>query len=510
MQRRLANALWLHQLKVRENEGITSKISHAFEKGKGIITNAQVHRNKRFVLNIDLQDFFPSFHFGRVRGYFQKNRHFQLNDEVSTVLAQLTCYEGSLPQGAPTSPILANLISQIMDMRILKIAQKYRLDYTRYADDLTFSTNDWKFADTHPAFYQEIEHEIQASGFLINEEKTNFMYGNSRKLVTGLVVNQKVNVIHPYYRNVRAMAHSLYQTGFFIRNGKRGTLNQLEGMFSFINQLDRHNNTHHPDESSNKSKQAFRNLNGREKQYQKFLFYKYFYANQKPLIVTEGKTDIRYIKAALKSFYTQFPDLIGQSKNNTFEFRVSFLHRTKRLRYFLGIEMDGADTNTQFIKNFLLGDKPNDYYAYLMKLSQQPPRNPIVFVFDHERSKGKPLKTLADSAKLELDGFKQSLSSRLERNVYVCVPPLVHGKAECEMEDLFSEQVLKTEINGRSFDRHVQKGDPQHYGKEDFSKYVYEHYQEIDFRNFFPLLIALQFSIQDYKEKKHELAPTNQ
>ena len=80
-----------------------------------------------------------------------------------------------------------------------------------------------------------------------------------------------------------------------------------------------------------------------ERQYQKFLFFKYFYANTKPLIVTEGKTDIVYLRAALKKYYKEYPELIKKQDDN-FEFQVTFLRRSSRLKYFLGIQKDGADT----------------------------------------------------------------------------------------------------------------------------------------------------------------------
>lgn len=113
IQKRLVVALWEHQesirygevLSVRGEKGKGTNLSHAFEKKKSIITNAAIHRNKRFVYNVDLEDFFDSFHFGRVRGYFVKNRYFQLPNEVATVIAQLVCYNGCLPQGAPSSPL---------------------------------------------------------------------------------------------------------------------------------------------------------------------------------------------------------------------------------------------------------------------------------------------------------------------------------------------------------------------------------------------------------------------
>lgn len=145
VQKKLAVALLNYQKEISENKKFIFKLSHGFEKGKSIITNAKVHRNKRYVINFDLEDFFDSFHFGRVKGFFEKNKYFKLSEEVALCIAQLTCYKGTLPQGAPTSPVITNLIAPILDFRLLKIAKKYKLDYTRYADDLTFSTNNIHF-----------------------------------------------------------------------------------------------------------------------------------------------------------------------------------------------------------------------------------------------------------------------------------------------------------------------------------------------------------------------------
>lgn len=172
VQKRLAAALWEHLKSIRAERRIQPNISHAFEEKRGIITNAVIHRNKRFVLNLDLENFFSSFHFGRVQGYFEKNRDFLLNKEVATTIAQIACYNGCLPQGAPTSPIITNLICQILDMRLLKIAKQFRLDYTRYADDLTFSTNDHAFLEKYEEFCEEAMLELQKSGFTINQKKS--------------------------------------------------------------------------------------------------------------------------------------------------------------------------------------------------------------------------------------------------------------------------------------------------------------------------------------------------
>ena len=124
IQRRLANELYEYHTRLNKDKQING-VSQAFEKGKSIFTNAKIHRKKRFIINVDLENFFDNIHFGRVRGYLIKNKDFQLSEEVATVIAQLTCFKGSLPQGAPTSPIISNYICNIFDLRIIKLAKKY-------------------------------------------------------------------------------------------------------------------------------------------------------------------------------------------------------------------------------------------------------------------------------------------------------------------------------------------------------------------------------------------------
>ena len=107
---------------------------------------------------------------------------------------------------------------------------------------------------------------------------------------------------------------------------------------AFLLSINHYNNILDPQEIKH---DAF-NLNGREKQYQAFIFYKYLFANDTPVIVTEGKTDIRYIKAALKSLYNKYPRLIQKDAEGTFVYKFSFFKRTKRWKYFFGISLDGA------------------------------------------------------------------------------------------------------------------------------------------------------------------------
>ncbi len=115
--------------------------AHGFVHNKSIITNAKQHTKKKYVMNIDLKDFFPSVHFGRVKGLFQSSQ-FDFSEGISHILANLVTNEGVLPQGSPTSPILTNLIVRRMDAEMEMLAKKNKCVYTRYADDITFSF--WK------------------------------------------------------------------------------------------------------------------------------------------------------------------------------------------------------------------------------------------------------------------------------------------------------------------------------------------------------------------------------
>lgn len=315
IQRRLANELYEYHTRLNKDKQING-VSQAFEKGKSIFTNAKIHRKKRFIINVDLENFFDNIHFGRVRGYLIKNKDFQLSEEVATVIAQLTCFKGSLPQGAPTSPIISNYICNIFDLRIIKLAKKYKLNYTRYADDLTFSTNEKYFMENWEDFMENLKKEVERAGFHLNEKKTRISYEDSRQEVTGVIVNKKISIKREYYKNTRAMANNLYKTGEFYINGEKGSLNQLEGRFTFINQAECFG-----------KKIIFQQLNGREKEYQKFLFFKYFYANEKPLIVTEGKTDVIYLKAALKKMYRDYPELVTRDDKGGFHYNLSFLKK---------------------------------------------------------------------------------------------------------------------------------------------------------------------------------------
>lgn len=498
LQVRLSKILWEHQKSLLKEKGIKSNLSHAFEKGKSIITNAFIHRNKRYVLNLDLKDFFSSFHFGRVLGYFEKNRYFKLPHDVAVIIAQLTCYNGCLPQGAPTSPIITNLICQTLDIHILKLAKQYRVDYTRYADDMTFSTNDKSFVEKWQEMVVKLSSVIKSAGFEINEKKTRLQFRDSRQKVTGLVVNKKLSVNRNYVRKTRAMAHQLYSSGEYYINGKKGTIRQLEGRFSFINQLDFYNNQN---DSKDIKHNSF-NLNGREKQYQAFLFFKYFFYNEKPIVVTEGKTDVLFIKAALKKFCDKYPRLIQKDANGRYVYGFSFLRRTRRWKYFFNISLDGADTIQNLYYYHSGKNKYHNYLEQFEKLGKRKQRNPVIFLYDNELLHEKPLKKFINQVKDFSETMKESLKTDLnvclicDSKLFVVTNPLVDNKEECEIEDLFLDDLLNMELNGKIFSRNDKLDSKLYFGKDRFSRYVYENYKTIDFSRFKPLLDAIDSVIE--------------
>ena len=194
---------------------------HGFVEGKNIVTNASLHSKKRLILRVDLENFFPTINFGRVRGMFMAYPY-NRNAKVATFLAKICCHENVLPQGAPTSPMVSNMICSKMDNELLRLAKTYRVTYTRYADDLVFSTTEHVFRSAICSFdkstkkfglglgFQSI---ISANGFKINIAKVHLRHTSQRQLVTGLVVNRFPNVRRSFLNQIRAMLHALKKFG---------------------------------------------------------------------------------------------------------------------------------------------------------------------------------------------------------------------------------------------------------------------------------------------------------
>ena len=197
--------------------------AHGFISGRSILSNARRHVGNRFVLNIDLEDFFPSVNFGRVRGMFMA-KPYDVHASAATVLAQICCHNGRLPQGAPTSPIVSNMVCARLDGELQRLAKECRCTYTRYADDLTFSTTVPKFpkqlatpvaglARNNLVLGDELVSIIERNGFQINTRKQRLQLRHQHQEVTGLTVNEFPNVPRRFVRQVRAMLHAWRKHG---------------------------------------------------------------------------------------------------------------------------------------------------------------------------------------------------------------------------------------------------------------------------------------------------------
>lgn len=186
----------------------------AFIKERGIVYNARPHVRKEFVFNIDLEDFFGQINFGRVRGLLI-SKPYSLQEKTATFIASIACLNNKLPQGAPTSPVISNMICRSMDHKLSLLAQKNRAYYTRYADDITFSL---RHAEENSIFKKDASpvepsvrliEIISESGFTINQSKTRLQSSRERQVVTGLKVNKKVNVDRRFIRTTKAMIFSM-------------------------------------------------------------------------------------------------------------------------------------------------------------------------------------------------------------------------------------------------------------------------------------------------------------
>jgi retron-type reverse transcriptase len=196
--------------------------AHAFRRGRSIRTGAEPHVGKRFVLKLDLKDFFPTVTAARVRGLLIA---YGYSFPVATTLAVMMTEAERQPvevdgivfhvpvgqrhcvQGAPTSPGLCNAILLRLDRRLSGFAKKHGLNYTRYADDLSFSGGmDRVAAGKFRAIVTRI---VSEEGFVINTEKTRLMGQGNRQMVTGVVVNQTLGLSRQERRRFRAAMHQL-------------------------------------------------------------------------------------------------------------------------------------------------------------------------------------------------------------------------------------------------------------------------------------------------------------
>jgi retron-type reverse transcriptase len=193
--------------------GSVHESAHGFRKGRSIVTNASPHLGKRCLLKIDLLNFFPSISISKVIKVFC-NLGYPRN--ISFYLARLCCLNDALGQGAATSPSLSNIIARPLDARLDGLAKKWNCQYTRYADDLTFSGD--RISVRFPEIVKTI---VEEEGFRINEEKTKLCRSRGKRVVTGLSVSrEKLLIPREYKRRLRQEIHYISNFGFFSHTSK--------------------------------------------------------------------------------------------------------------------------------------------------------------------------------------------------------------------------------------------------------------------------------------------------
>ncbi|WP_373091049.1 reverse transcriptase domain-containing protein [Zhongshania sp.] len=232
---------------------------HGFVRGRSIVSNAGLHVRRNYVFNIDLEDFFNTITFPRVRGMLIGNPY-GLMPSTASVIAHLCCFNGRLPQGAPSSPLLANMICAKLDAQLTEFALDNGFYYTRYADDITFSFNGsperaigtlFERPSKLPVEFGEqliisdpLFLIINENGFSVNSKKVRLQGASQKQVVTGLVVNKKVNVDRRYIRKTSAMIYSIEVLGSSLAQNKftdqdfEGSLvSHIQGRLIFIRQV---------------------------------------------------------------------------------------------------------------------------------------------------------------------------------------------------------------------------------------------------------------------------------
>ena len=208
-----------------------SPYAKAYRITHSIKDNARFHKNQKIVLTVDMNDFFGSLKDKKVFYFF---RSLNYSPSVSKTLTNLCCLNGSLPQGAPTSPTLSNLLFYRCDCRIAGYVKSKNVRYTRYADDLTFSGN------FEPgAVIKFVENVIKDENLKLNKKKTKAMFLSNRQEVTGIVVNEKLQVSREIRRKIRQEIHYIRKFGLSshlekTENVKRNHIRHLLGITNYV------------------------------------------------------------------------------------------------------------------------------------------------------------------------------------------------------------------------------------------------------------------------------------
>lgn len=498
IQKRMAHILQECYEETVELHKNASLASHGFRQDKGIISNASIHKNRKYVFNVDIKDYFPSINFGRIRGFFIKNKFFELNPAVATIIAKIVCYKGSLPQGSPASPVISNIMGHLIDVRMISLASRFGCVYTRYVDDITFSTNQSIFPkeiavrDTSGLMRwapgRLLQKEIRRIGYEFNPDKSRLQSSSQRQCVTGLVVNKKVNIKRDYYKKVRAMCDFLFKSDEFNLYGTdiKGDIRQLEGMLGYVYFV--RANAHTYGRSGKRQEYKPRNkkkgkliceverkeadgICGISFLYAKLLFYRYFYLSDRPLLYCEGPTDIIHIKCALRALYIEYKDLIEQDGGH-YEYKIGFLNHPKRF-----VELMAGSTGASALIRVV-----DNYHEYMSYFIGGRRLNPVIILVDNDKASGELRKRVMKKHGLK-NGDPVPVFSHYVDNLYVF---FVGEKDGDSIEDLYEEKWRNEKIENKTFSRNNDGYDKEkEYGKMEFAlNIIRENESKVDFSAF--------------------------
>lgn len=224
--------------------------AHGFVPGRSIVTNAAPHVNKAYIAKLDIKDFFPSIHVMRVQGYLAQFYNASVAMSLALLMSEydreavphrgkmyhIALGQRHLVQGAPTSPMMANIIMHKADRRLYGLAKKLGFDYTRYADDLTFSGASHETAVHLLSAATSI---IEQEGFRVNPKKVRILSRATRQHVTGVIVNEKLSSPRETRRTLRAILHNAQQTGLAAQNrdGHPAFREYLRGLIAHLHNI---------------------------------------------------------------------------------------------------------------------------------------------------------------------------------------------------------------------------------------------------------------------------------
>ncbi|MBD2292485.1 RNA-directed DNA polymerase [Anabaena sphaerica FACHB-251] len=228
--------------------------AHGFRLKHSIVTNAQIHVGKEVIINIDLKDFFPSISYKRVKGLFKsfgysetastifalicteaKIKEVEINGEINSLLSWTDRY---LPQGAPSSPAITNILCRRLDRKLTFMAKQYGFDYTRYADDLTFSASGESLVNVNNIL-KLTNLIVKKEDFEINENKTRVVRNYRRQEVTGVIVNEKLNIPRDKLKTFRAVLYKIEKDGLqnYTWGQSKDIIAAIEGFANFVSMV---------------------------------------------------------------------------------------------------------------------------------------------------------------------------------------------------------------------------------------------------------------------------------